>query len=337
MNRIFLFFLFIASYSVADELPLFASDTPIDITFEFPLNEIIKHADEGPVVEGHASYENTAGELVVIPIKLTTRGRSRLEYCRFPPLSITFNKKQSKGTIFEGQKKKLKIVTHCRQSSAHRKYIIQEQRIYEALNVLTDVSFRTRVLKATYQNSERPDQQINEPAFIIESIFEVADRNDLKRQKVNKVLTSQLDPDYATVSALFQFMIGNTDWSVLSGPSGKDCCHNSRPLSPSRADTGWFVVPYDFDQAGLINTRYAVVAAPLPIKTVRQRLFRGRCVHLDQIEPAVAMFNERRQQLEMALILEGSAKDKSYIDGFYKIVNDPKQRARQVDGACLSS
>jgi len=340
MNRIFLFVLFVASCSMADELPLFASDAPIDITFEFPLDVILKQADERPVVKGEAYYTDAVGNQVSISIKMTTRGRSRLEYCRFPPLSVTFNKKQAKGTIFEGQQKKLKIVTHCRQSAAHRKYIVQEQRIYEAFNVLSDVSFRTRVLDVTYKNSERPDNTINEPAFVIESLVEVADRNELKRQKVKNVQSRQLDPEYSALSALFQFMIGNTDWSVVSGPGEKDCCHNSKPLSPPGADTGWFVVPYDFDQAGLINTRYAVVAAPLPIKTVRQRLYRGRCSHLDQMDPTVALFNERRQQLELALMPDGPRNDKStasYIDGFFRIINDPKQRERYIDKACLGS
>jgi len=340
MNRIVLLFLFVASYCMADEPPLFVSDAPIDITFEFPLDVILRQADERPVVKGQAYYTDAEGDQVSIAIKMTTRGRSRLEYCRFPPLSVTFNKKQAKGTIFEGQQKKLKIVTHCRHSAAHRKYIVQEQRIYEAFNVLSDVSFRTRALNVTYKNSERPDDTINEPAFIIESIVEVADRNELKRQKVRNVQPSQLDPEYSAISALFQFMIGNTDWSVAAGPDENDCCHNSKPLSQSRANTGWFVVPYDFDQAGLINTRYAVVASPLPIKTVRQRLYRGRCSHLDQLDPAVALFNERRQQLELALMPDGLRNDKStasYIDGFFRIINAPKQRERYIDTACLGS
>jgi len=323
---------------MADEPPLFVSDVPIDITFEFPLDVILRQADESPVVKGLAYYADAEGEQVSIPIKLTTRGRSRLAYCRFPPLSVTFDKKRAKGTIFEGQQKKLKIVTHCRNNAAHRKYNVQEQRIYEAFNLLSDISFRTRRLNVTYKNSERADDYINEPAFIIESIVEVADRNELKRQKVKNVQSSQLDPEYAALTALFQFMIGNTDWSVLAGPGGSNCCHNSRPLSPPRADTGWFVVPYDFDQAGLINTQYAVVASPLPIRTVRQRLYRGRCSHLNQMDQTIALFNDRRQQLEMVLLQEGGSDQKktsSYIDSFFFIINDPKKRERYIDKACL--
>ena len=341
MKRIVLFVaLFISVASNADDLPLFASDAPLEIVFEFPMDEILKRAVERPVVDGHAYYKDAAGNQVSIPIKMTTRGRSRLAYCRFPPLSITVNKKQAKGTIFEGQKKKLKVVTHCRDSAVHKRYLLQEQRIYEAFNVLTDVSFRTRFLHVTYRNTDRSGQEMSEPAFIIETTVGVADRNQLKRQKVNKVRASQLEPEYTAMSALFQFMIGNTDWSVIAGPVENRCCHNSKPLSPPKADTGWFVVPYDFDQAGLINTQYAVVAKPLPIKTVRQRLFRGRCIHQDQMEPAIALFNERRQQLEMALMPEGRSEHKrtaTYVDSFYRIINDAKQRERSIEKRCLSN
>ena len=338
MNRLVLLLLLVSVCSNADDAPLFASDEPLEIVFEFPLDVILKQADKRPVVEGHASYTDTAGDQVSISIKMTSRGRSRLEYCRFPPLSVTFNKRESKGTIFEGQKKKLKIVTHCRATAAHRKYLLQEQTIYEAFNVLTDISFRTRYMSVTYRNSNNPDHTINESAFLIENIAEVADRNQLKRKKVGKIPESQLDPAYTTLSALFQFLIGNTDWSVIAGPDKNDCCHNSKPLSPRKADTGWLVVHYDFDQAGLINTRYAVVANPLPIKTVRQRLFRGRCIHSGQIEPAIAIFNESRQQLEMALMPGGSSDHKStsaYIDDFYRIISDPKQRERYLNKPCV--
>jgi len=196
MNRSVLFLLFISACCKADDLPLLASDASLEIVFEFPLEIILKQAADRPVVDGFLYYINAAGEQVTIPTKMTTRGKSRLELCRFPPLSLRVGKKAAMGTIFEGQKK-LKIVTHCRADHRFRNYLLQEYSIYEAFSVLTDISFRTRYLNVTYRDSNPPHRSISEPAFFIESINHVADRTQLETQKVGEVRSSQLDPGFA--------------------------------------------------------------------------------------------------------------------------------------------
>jgi len=318
---------------------VFTEDTPLDVELKADFVSLLNDISDKRVYhDARFSLKNHNCAFVDMAVKLKTRGNFRLrkQTCDFPPLRFKFKGDQIKGTIFQGQDK-LKYVSHCQNyKEEYQLHTLEEFLLYRMYNIFTDYSYRVRLARVNFIDTKRQDT-LQRYGFFIEDKSHLANRIGREALEFRNIKQYQVLRNNILVLSLFQYMIGNTDWSVLSGPSGKDCCHNSRPLSPSRADTGWFVVPYDFDQAGLINTRYAVVAAPLPIKTVRQRLFRGRCVHLDQIEPAVAMFNERRQQLEMALILEGSAKDKSYIDGFYKIVNDPKQRARQVDGACLSS
>jgi hypothetical protein len=183
-------------------------------------------------------------------------------------------------------------------------------------------------------------KEILEPAFFIESIGEIAKRNGLERQRTPRVDISQLEPNYAILTAMFHFLIGNTDWSVKLAPADADCCHNGRVLSqPGHAD-GWMVVPYDFDQTGIINPRYAEPAEQLGIRSVRQRLWRGRCVHNDQIDGVIEMFNELRPAIEKALILDGTRSPKStrkYIDQFYKIISDPKQRTKYIDKRCIAS
>jgi hypothetical protein len=50
------------------------------------------------------------------------------------------------------------------------------------------------------------------------------------------------------------------------------------------------------------------------------------------------MFNERRQQLENALIPPGGKANKStasYIDSFYAIINDPQRRLKYIEKSCV--
>ncbi len=107
------FLVLVASVSHSAELPLFASDEVIDITFEVPMNTLVNEAERLPVVEGVLHYTADDGQTVTLDLEMNTRGKSRLEYCRFPPLKINLKRKQTKGTLFAGQNK-LKLVTRCR-------------------------------------------------------------------------------------------------------------------------------------------------------------------------------------------------------------------------------
>jgi hypothetical protein len=321
----------------ADGLPLFDADESLNIILEFPVQTMLGQAADRPKVKGTARYVNVEGETVSLPVRISTRGRSRLEACQFPPLSLTVKKRSAKGTVFEGQKN-LKMVTHCRSNATFKSYVRQEYGIYRAFNVLTDVSYRVRPFNVTYRDSENGSAEIRERAFFIESIGEIAERTQFERQKVRRVEVTQLDPAYATLHTLFQFMVGNTDWSVKMAPDDSDCCHNGRVLSSPGESVGWMVVPYDFDQSGIVNPRYAAPAPQLGISTVRQRLFRGRCIHNDQLDDVIRLFNERRAELEEALFPDGIRNVKSaadYIASFYRIINDAKQRARSIEKRCL--
>ena len=107
-------------------------------------------------------------------------------------------------------------------------------------------------------------------------------------------------------------------------------------------DTGWFVLPYDFDQAGLINVPYARPHEQLPIRHVTQRLFRGRCEFIDHMDATIELFNHEREAIQAALISGGVSekrrqKQARYVAKFYEIINDPELRQRYVDGRCRGS
>lgn len=331
----------IAAAPGAEGSPLFASDTPLAITLDMPFNSIISKASEKPVVDGSLHFRGADGADVEIDITVTTRGRSRLAYCNFPPLKVNLKRKQTKGTIFKGQKK-LKIVTHCKNGTVHNRYLQQEFAIYKAYNELTDFSYRVRWITVTYRDSAGKRIIDNRGAFFIESSRELAKRLGRERVRDKRVPSARLDAVESSRYALFQYLIANTDWSMLKGPGDEGCCHNGKVLIEPDSTENWVVVPYDFDQAGLLNTKYALPAEGLRIHRVTQRLFRGRCRHNDQLDATIKLFNERRQQLESQLAtveLSGRQQKKtlSYIDAFYKIVNDPKKRQRLLFSACVGT
>ncbi len=339
MSRIVILLLLSPALRAADELPLFASDTPLDLVLEFPVTTIVRKAESRPVVEGSVHYTDEKGMAVSVGMTMTTRGKSRLEHCQFPPLSANFKDQEKDGTLVAGQKK-VKIVTHCRSSESYERYLLQEYGIYRAFNILTDRSFRVRLINATYRDSEGKKKDLVAPAFLLESDNEVADRLGMKEHDVSIINPEQLDPAHASLYALFQYLIANTDWSTIKGPGEEGCCHNGKVVIPPDTNAGWLVIPYDFDQAGIINTRYSMPAEELGIRSVRQRLYRGRCLNLDQLDATIASFNAHRAKIESALlpdIMQGKLRDNTlhYIDEFYRTINDPLQREEKIENRCL--
>lgn len=323
---------------VSGERPLFDCDAPLEFALEVPMKTLLRHADDRPDLDGKLHYTDLQGNQHEFDVQISTRGHSRLEICSFPPLSVTFKKKQVKGTVFAGQKK-LKIVTQCRSGAGYLDYLRQEYGIYKAYNVVAEPSFRARLLTITFRDSEGKRKDDVQVAFFIESIKEVAARLDMETVKLNTIPPVHLDAANSSVYELFQFLIANTDWSNIKGPGDEDCCHNGKALRVPGSDTGWVVLPYDFDQAGLINVPYAQPHEQLPIRHVTQRLFRGRCEYLDYLDGTIDLFNRERVAIEAALISGGVSekrqkKQAKFVASFYEIINDPKLRQRDVDSRC---
>lgn len=327
-----------ASMDCSADYPLFEDQAYLNIIIEMPMKTIVNDAMDRPEVPGVLRYTDMGSE-VALDFTMSTRGNSRLIYCRFPPLSMNLKKKQVDGTLFEGQNK-LKIVTRCKPDSSHERYLFQEIGIYRAFNIVTNKSIRARALSVTFRDSEGNRKDEVHPAFFLESDKEVAERLAMEPIKSPTIDPAQLDSKHASLFTLYQYLIANTDWSMLKGPSSKSCCHNGKVITVPGATNDWIVLPYDFDQSGLINTSYSVPAEGLGIRSVKQRVFRGRCLNLNHLDESIATFNELRPQIEEALnppILDERSRKKAlkYIDKFYEIINDPKKRKREIEDRCV--
>jgi len=328
----------LSSGSMAASNPLFESDEPLALVLELPPKKSLPPRRDKPTVPGVLRYTRIDGTEVVLDIDVSTRGNSRLAQCKYPPLKIDLKKKQTASTLFAGQNK-LKLVTQCSSSSTYRRYLNQEYIIYRIYNLLSEYSFRVRMVEVTYHFSSGGKRDQVYPAFFIESDDEAAERQEMATLDANVVNVSQLDTRELSVFTMFQFMIGNTDWSVRRGPADESCCHNGKVIAPPDTSDGWVVLPYDFDQSGIINTRYAAPSEKLPIRSVRQRLYRGFCSSNAQLDSTIALFNDNRASIESLLSSgpNGPSKNKSalkYLRSFYEIINDPQERQKQIVDKC---
>jgi len=157
------------------------------------------------------------------------------------------------------------------------------------------MSFRVRLLHVTYVNNEKRDGGQERYGFLIEHKNRLAARYDLKDLELERTTVASLQPDRLNLTSVFEFLIGNTDFSPIAGPPDNECCHNyvlfGNDIDPVIA------IPYDFDQSGFVDAPYAVPNENFRIRNVRQRLYRGRCVNNEHVAASLRRFRDRRDSI----------------------------------------
>ncbi len=316
----------------SDSGSLFSQHELLDLVLETDLESLTK--DVGGKRTYHPAtlrYVTAEGESVAVAVDLRTRGeyRRNREHCSFPPLRLSFPENGAERTLFAGQDK-LKLVTHCRKSGRYEQYLLQEYLLYRVYNLFTEWSFRVRLARVTYVDRRGKRDSINRYAFLIEDEAGMARRNGCHAVEA-QASPREYSPAPSVVHALFQYMIGNTDWSIRAQ-------HNIKSLMcPGHYG---IPVPYDFDFAGIIATRYAVPDPRLNLPSVRVRVFRGYCRPEEDFEVARRTFLAQRDSVyalyrgQPGLSAKNVERALEYIDGFYEVIENPKLFARKIIGEC---
>ena len=178
--------------------------------------------------------------------------------------------------------------------------------------------------KVTYQDSLGKRSVETKPAFLLEDEAFLATRNGATIRNQMRLPLRMIDSLSMATVCVFEYMIGNTDWSL-------PFLHNIKLLE--RKDT-IRAVPYDFDHSGIVNTKYAHPPEQLNLMSVRERLYRG-------LKYSPAMFqqvfdNFRRNKAQIYALYEGNPQLNAsyikstikYLDEFYSDINDPKSLKR---------
>lgn len=298
--------------------PLFAASDPIRIAIQGPLETLIHNRSSAAVA---GTLTDPAGQQ--LPVSLSARGITRRssEICDFPPLLVRFTAPPPATSLFAGQKK-LKLVTHCRDSAGFQQNLLLEYSAYKIYNLLTPRSFLVRLADVDYRGADgRPI--VSRVGYFLEDLGDLAKRNGLKQTHARTMIpASDLSPTDAARYALFQDMIANHDWSMRAGPAGKTCCHNAEligPLGPGMT----IPVPYDFDFSGFVDAPYATPPDELHISSVRQRVYRGYCADNAQAIEVARQMRDARPQLAAAVTStpgldpQRASKAIRFLDGFF--------------------
>jgi len=309
---------------------LFKSNKTLPLKITYSNRDIKERTNDSTYLKANLSYQNNSEKWNKIEVKLRKRGKFRLENCHYSPIKIKIKKSNSKGTLFEGNKK-LKLVLPCFTNKSKNDYILKEYIAYKLYEVISDYHFNTRITTISYTEIAGNKTKAHFlKGILIEDDKVVAKRSggEIIKRKIHPL---NHDPITSIQNAFFQFMIGCTDFSTAFQ-------HNEKLLF---VDNRIIPIPYDFDMSGFVNPNYAIVSDDmneLGVTSVRDRLYRGfkrKKIILQQVRQE---FLDNKINL-IAIIdsFEPSFEDpkqfieaRDYILDFYKIIENDIQFQKQI-------
>jgi hypothetical protein len=316
---------------------LFLEDRPLEMDLFLDPKKFCRAEDKSRCqdVPARLSYSVNRQEdqVIDIPLLVKTRGswRLRRDICTIPLLFLIFPDEQTTGTLFAGQDV-LPLTTHC--SSKQGKtddYVLKEYLAYRIYNLFSEKSVRVRLAYIRYR---KPDvKKLPKPhyAFFNEHFHSIAARNDAVLWETPRLDPAQTDSMEMATMELFQYMIGNTDFSSLGQ-------HNIVLIRTS--DGQVTTLPFDFDFSGLVYAKYAGPDPRLPLKSNRQRLYRGFCHPGLDWDELFRIFTDKKVQVfelldsTPGLTRRAQKSTRKYLNEFYGILDSPKLRQKNIVDAC---
>jgi len=309
---------------------LFDQQTILDITLSGNLKDMMGDRSDAPKLYPITlSYKGADSVVQTLSIESKTRGHFRKQkgVCDYPPLLLHFNQDEKvQGSLFRDQKN-LKLVMPCDGDE----YVVREYLAYKIYNLVTPQSFRARLVRVTLDD---PKRKKTNPFYgvLLEEESQVAKRNGLVAVE-RKIIPEQVEHQVFLNMTTFEYLIGNTDWSVQYLQNIKLLAADSLAVPNT--------VPYDFDHAGIVNVPYAKPAEELEMSSVKERRYRGYCItDMKQFDSTIALFNRLREPINK-LYSDNPILDAKYIkstlqylDEFYATINNPKSLQKEFGYPC---
>jgi hypothetical protein len=303
-----------------DSVKFFTDTSTLQVTLTTNLGKVIDNKMKNEIIDGRFTFRDGADTLYNEMVRLSSRGQFRKENCYTPSLKVYFKSdKPSQLSPLHS----LKLACSCKTGDYYDQLLLKEYLAYKIYNLLTEKSFRVRLMHLNFEDSLKKKKGFGEYAFLIEDADAMAKRNHCKELKDEiRLKTESTDRNQMTLVAIFQYMIGNTDWSVPYN-------HNVR-LIKLKKDTiiRPFPVPYDFDYAGLVNADYAVPSPELGTESVLERSYRGFPRNMAELELVLTPMREKKEEIYAVIRncapLSRKNKDEmiGYLEEFFKIVSN---------------
>ena len=300
--------------SIFDEM---YRDKVLQVTLETNLTQLIEDRTSDDYQPAVFTFTNASGEEEIHEIKIKSRGKFRRKVCQFPPVKLNFSKKKLAVYGYLKDYDKLKLVTHCLNADNISKQLISKEYLaYNMYNLLTEHSYRSQIIAITYKDSEGHIRDIKRYGFILEDTDEMANRlGGEECEECLNLSAANIDTPTENIMSVFQYMIGNEDWSA-------PMVRNVKMVKMENQDIS-IPVPYDFDFSGMVDAPYAIPNADYNLLDIKQRVFLGNKVSEDTLMNTLQLFVDKKEAL-YDLIMEFKLLNKierktaiNYLETFY--------------------
>jgi hypothetical protein len=233
-------------------------------------------------------------------LEVRPRGKFRRKACEIPPLKLKFAKKALKANHLDTLNE-VKMLVPCYNNSRGEDLILREYvayKLYEKINPAASV--RARLVKLVVR--DRREGRPRKPAYalMVEHEEETAARLQGKMEALYNLPQDSFAMEHLALNAVFQYMIGNTDWEL----------HNFRNIYLFRSFSGGKLIPlpFDFDFSGLVSAPYATPGSTTGLGKVQDRLLMAEGISAGALRNAVQTVKSK--QAELLAICNASYLDK---------------------------
>lgn len=300
----------------------FGSEEILHISLSFDMREYVKSKSDPKNLDALLTVKISDYDSINTAVRIKARGQMRRNYCSFPPMLIKM------------KDSRLKLVTHCNQTAQNENYVFKEYLAYKLFNLVTPYSFKTRLVQINYTDLNNPRRSISSFGFLIENDDNMALRNNAVVLDNDNISQKHMNERDMARVALFNYMIGNTDWSVLQQ-------HNIKVLVPRDTFSNKGIpVAYDFDYSGFVQTSYSAPTEGLPIKMVTERYYLGNCIIKEELQVVMEQFEDLKYEFlstidEFEYLPDASKRKLAYyINGFFRIQRNQDVLLSQLNRTC---
>ena len=296
----------------------FSDQTPLEIKLSYSNKEMNRETNDSTFIDTTLEFlQNEKWSSIMV--NLRARGNFRRNKCYFPPVKMKIKKKEYSGTIFDGNKT-MKLVLPCKLESENNDNIIQEFIAYKIYEKVSPYHFKTRRVNIDFTEPKgKKNKKFELKGFLIEDDKRVAQRHEgrIFERFVHPMTMQHMT---SVQNAFFQYLLGNTDFSVAYQHNGK-LMYLEKQIIP---------LPYDFDMTGWVNPSYATVNTTLGINSVQDRKYRGfkrEQKYFDEVRQQ--FLNQKMELFRIVASYESEFTDPKeyqnmfeFMESFYEVLED---------------
>lgn len=286
----------------------------VEVTLELNMSQTFSDRRNQDKHEAIFSYQDQLGQLQTWKIKVTQRGRFRRMKCEnLPPIKLDFKKRDlAEAGLIEFDD--MKLVTHCvNDTEVAKQLLVKEYLAYKIYNQITSLSFRVQFVKINYKDILSGEVN-TQYGILIEDSAQMRNRiNADKDDNAYNLSPDKYNSKQIKVVALFNYMIGNSDWSMQEMRNVKVLIKDGKRI----------LVPFDFDFAGLVDAPYVKLKPEHRLSSSKDRIFLGFRDDATDLKSARRYFEHKRDPIlktieECTLLSKENKREMiQYINSFY--------------------